>query len=204
MNRRRILLIAVAAAAVFALTIFLTQTRFIQEVLAPPIYIIFVIITTFFDSLPQLLFWFVFVLIALQLLLTGLLRYVVAWLGQRRYGKPIRTEVTIGAVEKYTRWIEQESQGAFFKWRLRQRVMELGLRIIGRNEPIPLRELEESLDENTLKLPDGVVSYLNETFTAREENRKPQGKSFLPRSKQKDNHADLKAMLDYMEEVLEI
>ncbi len=205
MNRRRLLLIVVAAVAVVVLTFLLTQTTFIQEVIAPPIYILYVVVITFLDSLPQLLFWFVFMLFVLQLLLTTLLQYVGAWLGQRRDDRPIESEALPGAVEKYTRWIEQEHLGPFFKWRVRQRVMELSLHVIGRNEPIPLRELEQHLEENSFNLPAGALSYLKGGIQAREEDRKPRRKSLLPHSQKSEiDHTDLKAMLDYLEEVLEI
>jgi hypothetical protein len=204
MNRRRILLIAATALAVAILTFLLTRTAFIQEVIAPPIYIVYLVLVTFFGSLPQLLFWLIFMIFVLQVLLTGLLQLIGTWLGQRQRNKPAKAEVMPGSVETYTRWIEQEHLGPFFKWRLRQRVMELGLRTIGRNESIPLAQLERNLQDNTFNLPEDVVRYLKDGIDARENDRKPRSRTFLPRSgKSQVDHADLIAMLDYLEEVLE-
>ncbi len=204
MNRRHATL-AASLLSVALLMLLLTQTRIIQDVIAPPFYILYFAASSFLYSLPELFFWLIFVIAACQLLLTVVLRNFNLWLERRdRSGRP-RTEELPGAVERYMRWIEEESQGSFFKWRLRQQVIQLALATIGRNDPISLSQLERSLQENSLALPEAVTRYLQDGLEARELDRQPRQNTFLGASGRKArDHADLVATLDYLEEVLEI
>lgn len=207
MIQRRNLPNLIAAAVIVAiLTFFLTQTRIIQEAIAPPIYVLFFVIVNFLRSLPELLFWILFIVAVTHLFLKVILRNFNIWLDRRIESQLIREEEFPGTVEKYLNWIEQEDQGLFFKWRLRQRVMQLALVTIGRSENLPLPELERALEDNSFDLPPAVTRYMQEGISARELDRQPrQPLNFLRGSnRQSSDQANLMATLAYLEEVLEI
>lgn len=202
MNNRRNLLAAAIIVAI--LTFFLTQTRVIQTIVAP-IYILYFVISNFLLSLPELLYWVLFILAVGQLFLTVILRNFNIWLDQRTHNQPMRQEELPGAVEKYLRWIEQEHDGSFFKWRVRQRVIQLTLATIGRNESLPLEKLDHALQNNQFALPNSVKRYMQDGLKARELDRQPRKNGLLSGAgRTKIDYTDLEATLTYLEQVLEL
>lgn len=152
--------IAVLLLLVAALTAFLTQNDFVQNVVAPGAYYIVRVFVEFLNKLPQLLVWLVFILFGFQLLLGGIVRYIGRILEHRKARKTEPDEELFGPVEKYGRWVAQLNQGAYFRNRLARAIADMTIRTLGKREHIAFHQIDRALRDNVFNLPPTVTEYL--------------------------------------------
>jgi hypothetical protein len=84
-----------------------------------------------------------------------------------------------GRASVWTHWIEQRSQGNYFKWRLARQIAQLGLEILAYREALPVETVEKSLASGEIELPEEVKHVFGIGLDRRHFLRYPQAVSRL-------------------------
>ena len=205
-NPQRILIIFIVIAVLTAL---LASSRFMSETVVPAIYVIIQVAWALINTMPRLLLWMLFALIAGQVVLSALIR-----LGVRATDRPASTPLfdsndLVGPVEQYSTWIAQTRNSSFFRARLARHLGTLTYQTETDAEGPNRLELERLLKQNGLDLPDEVQSYLLSGIGTVEETQDWRDMllpSRLASSQQKPipDQAALENIVAYLEQQLDI
>ncbi len=150
--RRRLILAALAVLPVIVMA-FLVE-GFVREIVVVPLLYVFWIGRLFFASIPQFIFWLLFLVVALVVAGKSLAKRQVV--SRRRE----RERWQQGRVEEWLRMIEQRHSGAYFRWRFSHRIGILLLQALAHEERIDLRQARRSFENRSLAVPPAVRSFL--------------------------------------------
>ena len=163
-NRRRHILITVGVIVVIAIIAFLIRD-YVRLFVAPFVLYLLWLGQLLLASLPQALFWAIFLIVAFFLawrsLATSRYRYV-------RKEKP--ANVYYGRVEELARMIEQSDSGEYFARRLERQVSDLTLETLGHGEKLTPTQAQAVLDQVRGRVPGLVASFLERTIAQRMNN----------------------------------
>lgn len=178
-------------STLLGLVLFFLVNDFVREVLIKPILWLVWFLSLLIRSIPQGVFWVVFILIMLIITLSGLLgggRKV-----SRTRKRPYRK---LGSVEKWARLLENARTSAYSKWRLSQQLRRLSLQILApANDHARLANRLSSLG-----LPEEIGLYF--------EAQQPSGYSFRERFNlgatppSSDLNLDPEMVIQFLEESL--
>jgi hypothetical protein len=118
---------------------------------------------------PETVYWLAFLLVLVFLALRSL--------NLDLDSKPrlIRIDTASGGrASVWTNWIEQRSQGNYFKWRLARQIAQLGLQILAYREALPQETVQDGLASGEIEIPDEIEHVLNIGLDRRHFLRYPQ------------------------------
>ena len=163
-NRRRIILITIGVIVLIAVIAFLIRD-YVRLFIAPFVLYLLWLGQLLVASLPQALFWAIFLIVA----------FVLAWrsLATARY-RYVRKEkppnVYYGRVEELGRMIEQAGTGDYFARRLERQVSDLTLEALGHGDKLTPMQAETALNQDRGRIPSLVASFLERTIAQRTNN----------------------------------
>jgi len=133
---------------------------FAREAIATPLLYVLWIGDLFFQSIPQVLFWALFLASAL----------IVAGRSLIRGKKPAQQEreaetVRKGQVQVLTRWLLLAAQEDYFEWRLARHLGELTSAVLAQRERTAVARMRQHLRDGELDLPPEVQAYLQTGLT---------------------------------------
>jgi hypothetical protein len=133
---------------------------FAREAIATPLLYVLWIGDLFFQSIPQVLFWTLFLASAL----------IVAGRSLIRGKKPAQQErevetVRKGQVQVLTRWLHLAAQEDYFEWRLARHLGELTSAVLAQRERTAIARTRQHLRDGELDLPSEVQDYLQTGLT---------------------------------------
>ena len=151
--RRRVLLIGLVllVAAPFMLAV----RGFAREVIVVPLLRLLWIGQLFFNIIPQLLFWVVFIAFALLIALQSLFR--------RRQSVPEMAETGVGRrgrIQNLARWIERAKEGDYFRWGFSRHLGELILVVLADCQRTTPEQIRQGLKTGRLDTPPEVRPFL--------------------------------------------
>ena len=156
--RRRLLLATLALLPVIVMAILVEG--FVREIIVVPLLYVFWIARLFFASVPQFVFWLLFLVIALVVAGRSLAKRQV--ISRRRE----RESWEQGRIEGWLRMIEQRRSGGYFKWRFSHRLGILLLQALAYQERIDLRQARRRFEDRSLAIPPAVRSFLRAGMTS--------------------------------------
>ena len=133
---------------------------FAREAIATPLLYVLWIGDLFFQSIPQVLFWALFLASAL----------IVAGRSLIRGKKPAQQEreaetVRKGQVQILARWLHLAAQEDYFEWRLARHLGELTSAVLAQRERTAIAQMRKHLRDGELDLPPEVQAYLQTGLT---------------------------------------
>ena len=133
---------------------------FAREAIATPLLYVLWIGDLFFQSIPQVLFWALFLASAL----------IVAGRSLIRGKKPAQQEreaetVRKGQVQILARWLHLAAQEDYFEWRLARHLGELTSAVLAQRERTAVARMRKHLRDGELDLPPEVQAYLQTGLT---------------------------------------
>ena len=149
-NRFLPLIVALISAAFLA---FLVKD-FIRDVIILPLLYVFWYVTLFLRSLPQFLFWAIFILMALTIALRSLSRGD----GAERKAK-VEPPTLGGPVAVWSRLIQHAEAGGYSRWQLSQSLARLTWELLGNGERLSTQQVDARLRQGDLDLPPEVRAY---------------------------------------------
>ena len=203
MTRERLTILG-SIALIILLTYGLLNASLITDVLAPFIYATLLTIGSAINSLPQLFVWIIFMLIVVQLLFTGLVRFARAMQFKQVRSQQPEAESALSPVQKYKRWIDRANQGVYFRWRIVERLIQITQDVKGRGGTRSRPQLEQEIRDNTYDLPDTVSQFLRDGMNARNHVETPGDRIQSMINNRPADHSDLATTLTYLEEQLGI
>ena len=151
--RRRILLIGLVLLV--ATPLMLALRGFAREVIVVPLLHLLLIGQIFFNAIPQLLFWVVFIAFALLIAMESLIR--------RRQIAQELPEIEMarrGRVENLARRIERAKEGEYFRWSFSRYLRELALVVLADRHRTTPEQIRQSLRTGRLNAPPEVHTLL--------------------------------------------
>lgn len=145
---------------VLAIPLVLVLKDFAREAIATPLLYVLWIGDLFFQSIPQVLFWALFLASAL----------IVAGRSLIRGKKPAQQEreaetVRKGQVQILARWLHLAAQEDYFEWRLARHLGELTSAVLAQRERTAVARMRKHLRDGELDLPPEVQAYLQTGLT---------------------------------------
>jgi hypothetical protein len=132
---------------------------FAREAIATPLLYLLWISDLFFQSVPQALFWALFIASALIIAGRSLIR------GKKLAQQAHEAEtVRKGQVQILTRWLHLAAQEDYFKWRLARHMRELTFAVLAQRERTTIARMRQNFD-GELDLPPEVQAYLQAGLT---------------------------------------
>ena len=127
---------------------------FVREVIVTPFLYIFWYVTLFLKSLPEFLFWGIFILITLIIAIKSL-PGPEDIIEQRRVGKRNQE----GSVALWSRLIHHAEKGGYSKWQMAQLLSKLTWDILGDGERLSIQQIDKRLKAGDLDLPPEIKAY---------------------------------------------
>ena len=151
--RERLPAIGLALLLVGPLALLINGT--IGDAVVVPLLFLWWATQVFYQSIPQVLLWAVFVLIAV-LLVAKSFRRSSALL------PPAEPQtVAQGRVVDWSRWLHDSSCDDHSRWRLAQRLSQLAVETLAFRDQCPPSEISRRLDNGTLDIPPQLRAYLH-------------------------------------------
>lgn len=148
-NRFLPLILALASAACLAYLV----KDFIRDVIVLPLLYVFWYLTLFLRSLPQFLFWAIFILVALIMALRSLSRE------RDERGSKIEPPALGGPVAVWSRLIHHAEAGGYSRWQLSQSLARLTWELVGDGERLTTQQIDTRLRRGELDLPPEIRAY---------------------------------------------
>lgn len=126
---------------------------FVHDVIVAPLLYVAWIITLVLESVPQMVFWGVFIVIALVIGIKGLPKDATET-GQGH----VFPSLNRGPVATWFVLLERGSRTRFSRWRLAQALKRLTWEVMSRDQPFDLQH-PERLDQAKLALPPEIEAY---------------------------------------------
>jgi len=148
-NRRRLLL------ALLALFLAASLAYLVRDIVGPAVLaaanFVFQGAAILYRLFPETVYWLVFLLVLVFLALRSLNLELDS---SPRF---IRLDMGSGGrASVWTHWIEQRSQGNYFKWRLARQIAQLGLEILAYREALPVDTVQKGLASGEIEVPDEI------------------------------------------------
>lgn len=203
MTRERLTILG-GIALVILLTYGLLNASLITDVLAPFIYATLLTLGSAINSLPQLFVWIAFMLIVVQLLFSGLIRFARAMQFKQIRAIESDPDSTLSPVQKYQRWLDRTNQGVYFRWRVVERLIQMTQDVKGYASTRSRPQLEQEIRNNAYELPQSINQFLIEGMDARNEVETTGTRLQALVNNRPADHSELAATLAYLEEQLGI
>lgn len=151
--RKRLLLAGLALLPVIVMALVIDD--FVREVIVIPLLYLFWIARLLFKSIPQLVLWAGFVIVAL----------LTAGKSLSKRKPLLKRRVTetkqYGRVEGWLSLIDRRDQGDYSKWRLAHRLGGLTLETFAYHEGRSLKQVRRQLESGTLDIPPQLRAFLH-------------------------------------------
>jgi membrane protein implicated in regulation of membrane protease activity len=152
-TRNRLLLLSLIL--VLAALITLILGNFARESIAIPIYRFLWVSTLIFNSIPQALFWALFIAVALFLAARSVFKR------EKPTRKTPAPDMTyLKRVHVLTRWIQYAAHGTYFRQRLAKHLGELTVEILARRERLTREQIRQKLRDGDWDAPPEVRAYI--------------------------------------------
>ncbi len=156
--RKRLLLAGLALLPVVVMALVIDD--FVREVIVIPLLYLFWIARLLFKSIPQLVLWAGFIIVALIMAGKSLSK-------RKPLLKPRSMEVEqYGRVEDWARLIDRRDQGDYSKWRLAHRLGVLALETLAYQEELSMKQTRRHLESGKLDVPPQVWAFLRAGMTS--------------------------------------
>lgn len=127
---------------------------FVRVVIVEPLLQVFWLVSLFLQSLPQFLFWMLFVLVALIIAVRSLGR-------GKRVDEPVRRQggPPGGPVAVWSRLIQHAEAGGYSKWQLSQSLAKLSWALLGDGERLSAQQIDARIKAGQFDLPPEISAY---------------------------------------------
>ncbi|MEW5957726.1 MAG: hypothetical protein AB1801_08390 [Chloroflexota bacterium] len=133
---------------------------FVAEALVP-LYYLYWVGRRLLETIPQVILWAVFLLVALLLAGGSLLRPPPGQSAGRRAASPRPNRI-----EAWVKLLGQADQETYYRWQLAQHLQELTLDALAHHQRLSLKEIRQQLAGRRLNLPPEIVAYLRASLTS--------------------------------------
>jgi len=144
-----IILLSAGLIAILAVILTLTIGEWVRELFVKPFLLLILLVQLYLASLPQLLLWLIFVAVLL----------IAAFFSVRKLGtKPCHQKIAVeskekgkkmGPVEELAWRIEWASRSEYFERKIQQRLTDLAVELISREEGLPQEQARKWLKEGS-------------------------------------------------------
>ncbi|MBN1484828.1 MAG: hypothetical protein JXA37_08910 [Chloroflexia bacterium] len=175
--------------------------EFVHQFILLPLLYVWWLLRLFYHSVPQLIFWGFFMLLAALILLRSLFRHE----GKRSETSDVIHGEYFGPVQTWAHWIQWAKQSHYSRWRLARRLAELTQDILVYQDQLSIAEARRILDAGELEAPVEVRAYLQKGRARHHFTSFSRFRHVLTRKKQPSAlELDPERVIEFLEERLEV
>jgi len=167
----------------------------VRSVILPPIFYLSWIARIIYETLPQLFWWSLFLLIFFIISVRSVIR-----IGWRRSSSAKSEKLKYSRLEMWTKWVEQTNRGQYFKWNLANEISKLFIKLLASEERLSENEIMYRIEENQISIPQEIQTYLM-TGLNPQQSLQVRRSIFFPfiKTRTKPLDLDIEQLLEFLE-----
>ncbi len=132
-----------------------------RQLIVTPLLLLYWVGRLLFESIPQIIIWWLFLFIALLAAGRSLFQH------RRAQPRPPKKKKTNPErIENWVKLLQDADQETYYKWQLAQHMQELILAALAYHERLTPKEIRHRLAEEKLEIPPEIRAYLEASMTS--------------------------------------